>query len=75
MAKPEPYHVILSLDAEKELEKIFEYIAQHSPTNASNFIAQILNAMDGLEFSPLRQVVKGRSALRIRFDRYRSRTT
>jgi toxin ParE1/3/4 len=56
---PEPYEIILSDNVDGELEEIFDYIAQDSPTHAAKLIAQIRDAIDGLQFFPLRQIVEG----------------
>jgi plasmid stabilization system protein ParE len=55
----EPYEIILSDNIASELDEIFDYIAQDSPTHAAKLIAQIRDAIDGLKFFPLRQIVDG----------------
>jgi len=54
----ERYQIQLSRRVESQLEKIFEYIAQDSPDNASGLIAEVLNSIYSLQVFPKRQRVQ-----------------
>jgi len=49
------FQVVLTEDAERDLENIFTYIAQHdSPASAERFLIRILEIADGLAAAPMR---------------------
>lgn len=47
------YEVALTKDAERDLEDIYRYIAEHdSPVSADHVLDRLLQATDGLQSSP-----------------------
>lgn len=55
---PDRFRIRLTQQALDDLEKIHSYIVQDSPQSANRMIAQILDAIDALEFFPHRTVVE-----------------
>ncbi|HSU69608.1 MAG TPA: type II toxin-antitoxin system RelE/ParE family toxin [Tepidisphaeraceae bacterium] len=51
------YRVFYSPRAASELQKIFDYITEHSPANAPGFLRQIIDSIDSLEQFPHRHPV------------------
>jgi plasmid stabilization system protein ParE len=56
---PDKFRIIMRKQAATDLEKIFTTIARSSPQSAPEFIERILDAVDGLEIFPHRNVVEG----------------
>ena len=51
---PEIYHVRITPRALKDLEGIFDYIAQDSPQSAAGMIRKLIDAIDSLNLMPYR---------------------
>ncbi|HEY4368781.1 MAG TPA: type II toxin-antitoxin system RelE/ParE family toxin [Steroidobacteraceae bacterium] len=50
-----PFHVLLTEDAEQDLENLYDYIAEHdSPQNAEGVLDRLLEATQGLTAFPER---------------------
>jgi plasmid stabilization system protein ParE len=60
------YRIVLPSRVANELEKIFDYIHQDSPQNATEMIARILRAIEGLKAFPYRNVAGARSKAPVR---------
>ena len=57
---PDTHRVILTADALADLLEIARYIRQHSPRNAADVAATILDAIDSLTTMPTRYKVVGK---------------
>lgn len=60
-AASDPYRIIISNAALKELQAVFDYLAARSPQGASAVVERVLEAIDGLDLMPARYKVVGRS--------------
>jgi plasmid stabilization system protein ParE len=58
---PPAFRIILSPEAGGDLQAIYDYVAQDSPTNAAKLVGRLLDAIESLATFPHRTVAEHRS--------------